>query len=41
MYIGFWWDLDQKTVELPLKKKMKYLEKINSWNIAHTTLSRI
>jgi hypothetical protein len=31
MYIGFWWDLDLKTVELPLKKKTKYLERINSW----------
>ena len=26
MYIGFWWDLSKKRVELPEKKKAKYLE---------------
>jgi hypothetical protein len=31
MYIGFWWDLDQKTVELPEKKKVKYLERLAPW----------
>jgi hypothetical protein len=33
MYIGFWWDLDLKTVELPMKKKTKYLERIASWTV--------
>jgi hypothetical protein len=31
MYIGFWWDLSAKRVELPKKKKKKYLERISSW----------
>jgi hypothetical protein len=31
MYIGFWWDLEAKKVELPEKKKAKYLERIADW----------
>ena len=31
MYIGFWWDLGAKKVELPEKKKAKYLERIIDW----------
>lgn len=31
MYIGFWWDLAAKRVELPGKKKEKYLEHISDW----------
>lgn len=31
MYIGFWWDLAAKTVELPAKKKAKYLARIEPW----------
>ena len=31
MYIGFWWDLSMKRVELPEKKKVKYLEHIFDW----------
>ena len=30
MYIGFWWDLSAKQVELP-EKKVKYLECISDW----------
>jgi hypothetical protein len=30
MYIGFWWNLSAKTVELPEKKKAKYLERIST-----------
>jgi hypothetical protein len=29
MYIGFWWDLSAKRVELLEKKKAKYLEWIS------------
>ena len=37
-YIGFWWDLDAKVVELPEEKKKKYLERISTWTYrsAHT-----
>jgi hypothetical protein len=31
MYIGFLWDLSSKKVELPEKKKTKYLERISTW----------
>jgi hypothetical protein len=31
MYIGFWWDLSMKQVELPEKKKVKYLKCISDW----------
>jgi hypothetical protein len=31
MYIGFWWDLSTKRVELPEKKKAKYLGWISAW----------
>ena len=31
MYIGFLWDLSAKVVELPEKKKIKYLERISPW----------
>jgi hypothetical protein len=31
MYIGFWWDLLAKRVELPEKKKSKYLDRISTW----------
>ena len=31
MYIGFKWDLSAKTVELPGKKKEKYLEHFSTW----------
>ena len=31
MYIGFWWDLVAKKVELPEKKKVKYLGRILDW----------
>jgi hypothetical protein len=30
-YIGFWWDLASKTVELPDKKKTKYLARLLDW----------
>jgi len=30
-YIGFLWDLSAKVVELPEKKKSKYLEQISTW----------
>jgi hypothetical protein len=30
-YIGFLWDLSAKVVELPEKKKGKYLERISTW----------
>jgi hypothetical protein len=30
-YIGFFWDLSAKLVELPLKKKLKYLERLAPW----------
>ena len=30
-YIGFLWDFSAKTVELPKKKKLKYLERIATW----------
>lgn len=37
-YIGFLWDLSAKLVQLPEKKKLKYLERISSWTYrsAHT-----
>ena len=37
-YIGFSWDLAAKFVELPGKKKIKYLERISTWTLksAHT-----
>ena len=37
-YIGFWWNLDAKMVELPEEKKKKYLERISTWTYrsAHT-----
>jgi hypothetical protein len=37
-YIGFFWDLSAKVVELPEKKKLKYLERLASWThqSAHT-----
>ena len=37
-YIGFLWDLSAKVVELPEKKKIKYLERISVWThrSAHT-----
>ena len=37
-YIGFSWDLAAKFVELPEKKKIKYLERISTWTLksAHT-----
>lgn len=31
MYIGFLWDLRTKKVELPEKKKKKYLDRISGW----------
>jgi hypothetical protein len=31
VYIGFFWDLINKTVELPDKKKTKYLERLSEW----------
>jgi hypothetical protein len=31
VYIGFFWDLIMKTVELPAKKKTKYLDRISDW----------
>jgi hypothetical protein len=39
LYIGFLWDLSAKVVELPEKKKSKYLERISSWthNSFHTS----
>lgn len=33
MYIGFRWDLWAKTVELPEKKKRKYLDRIAGWTL--------
>jgi hypothetical protein len=36
MYIGFWWDLPAKRVELPEKKKIKYLERISCWSLGST-----
>jgi hypothetical protein len=30
-YIGFLWDLSAKVVELPEKKKAKYLERLSTW----------
>lgn len=30
-YIGFLWHLSTKTVELPEKKKIKYLDRLSSW----------
>jgi hypothetical protein len=37
-YIGFSWDLRHRTVQLPLKKKEKYLLRIESWvpEVKHT-----
>jgi hypothetical protein len=29
IYIGFWWDLSAKGVELP--EKVKYLDRISTW----------
>ena len=31
MYIGFWWDLEAKKVELPETKKAKYWDQIADW----------
>ncbi|PPR07306.1 hypothetical protein CVT24_007515 [Panaeolus cyanescens] len=30
-YLGFLWDIPNKTVEIPLNKKTKYLKKLESW----------
>jgi hypothetical protein len=37
-YIGFAWDLHHRTVQLPLKKKVKYLNRIETWvpEVKHT-----
>ena len=37
-YIGFLWDLSAKVVQLPEKKKIKYLERLSTWTqkSAHT-----
>jgi hypothetical protein len=35
-YIGFKWDLSAKVVELPEKKKAKYLERISTWTRSST-----
>ena len=35
-YIGFLWDLSAKVVELPEKKKTKYLEQISTWTHGST-----
>jgi hypothetical protein len=31
-FIGFEWDLINKTVQIPLKKKLKFLTKLSSWS---------
>ena len=38
-YIGFLWDLSTKMVELPEKKKLKYMDRLSSWTYhsAHYT----
>ena len=39
LYIGFLWDLSEKTVELPEKKKKKYADCIASWTLgSHHTV---
>jgi hypothetical protein len=30
-YLGFWWNLTDKTVQIPDKKKNRYLSKLESW----------
>lgn len=39
-YIGFLWDLSAKLVQLPTKKKLKYLDQISSWTPRFTHSQR-
>lgn len=38
-YLGFLWDLDQKSVQIPTEKKSKYLNKLTIWE-TQTNFSR-
>jgi hypothetical protein len=39
-YIGFWWNFSVKTVELPEKKKTKYLEWISGWTLSSSHMAK-